>query len=290
MGQEKIYYCIGCGKTHNRGEFYKSYNTQHKNGVYPFCKDYIKNEVYLRDGSIDVEKFKSLLMQMDAPFLIDEFEGALDDKRETIGTYFSRINMVQNRGLRWKDSSSSSDDKVEVEKSEADEEFDRVYLDDFKPTGEMLLRWGENYSNVEIGYLEKFYQDMHTTHTIVTPQHEKALIMICKLQLKMDNFLEADDMVGFAKVHTEYQKLLQSSGLRPIDKIGGAEAAGIRSFGQIYEELEKDGFIKPEPIEESQDIVDRTIQYILNYTLKLLNKEVLTEPPLDTPKVDGSDL
>ena len=97
-------------------------------------------------------------------------------------------------------------------------------------------------------------------------------------------------MVGFAKVHTEYQKLLQSSGLRPIDKIGGAEAAGIRSFGQIYEELEKDGFIKPELIEESQDIVDRTIQYILNYTLKLLNKEVLTEPPLDTPKVDGSDL
>ena len=92
-------------------------------------------------------------------------------------------------------------------------------------------------------------------------------------------------MNTFSKMHKEYQSSLQSSGLRPIDKVGGAEASGMRSFSQIFEEIEKDGFIVPAPIEEKQDIVDRTIQYIMNYTLKLLNQQALVEPPIDTPKV-----
>ena len=94
-------------------------------------------------------------------------------------------------------------------------------------------------------------------------------------------------MGGFSKIHTEYQKLLTSSGLRPIDKIGGAEASGIKSFSQIFEEVEKEGFIKPASVNENQDIVDKTIQYILNYTKKLLNKQVLIDTPIDTPKVDN---
>ena len=89
------------------------------------------------------------------------------------------------------------------------------------------------------------------------------------------------------KAHSEYQKLLQSSGLRPIDKLGEQKPWDERSFSQIFEEIEKDGFIKPAPIKENQDIVDKTIQYIMNYTLKLLNQQILTEPPIDTPKIDG---
>lgn len=285
-----IYYCIGCNATHSRGKFYKSFNSMHKNGVYPFCKDFIKKEVYMNGEDVNLEKFQDLLMKMDAPFIDEIWESSINDKNETVGVYFKNINMVQYRGMGWKHSSFADDD-MEEDKNKSEKKVEEDYLtsDDFKPTREMIMRWGDNYNRTEISYLEKFYQDMHITHTIVTPQHEKALILICKLQLKMDKFLEADDMVGFSKVHGEYQKLLTSSGLRPIDKIGGAEASGIRSFSQIFEEIEKDGFIKPTPLAENQDIVDRTIQYIMNYTLKLLNQQVLTDPPFDTPKVDEED-
>lgn len=290
VSNDKVYFCIGCGQPHPRSNFYKSYT--HANGVYPFCKTYIKDEVYNKDDTINVERFKDILRQANAPFLISEMEGALgEEKREPVGAYFSRINMQQNRGLTWEHSTfecgatNDNADEDEIDSQQQD------YFDDdnFEPTREMWQRWGKNYSPVKIYYLEQFYQDMHTTHTIVTPQHEKALVLICKLQLKMDDALEKDDMVGFAKAHSEYQKLLTSSGLRPIDKIGGAEASGIRSFSQVFEEIEKEGFIKPAPIEENQDIVDKTIQYIMNYTLKLLNQQVLTEPPFDTPKADDSD-
>ena len=126
--------------------------------------------------------------------------------------YFKNINMMQYRGMGWKHSSFGDDDSIikdnnttTKEKSLKEEDY---ILSDSQITPEMLLRWGHNYTNLQISYLENFYQDMHITHTIVTPQHEKALILICKLQLKMDNFLEADDMVGFSKVHGEYQNYL----------------------------------------------------------------------------------
>lgn len=290
MAEEKIYYCIGCGRKHNKSNFYISNQKIHANGVLPYCKDYIKKYSYNKDKTINLDDFQFMLMQNNLPFLNDIYESSINSKGDIIGNYFRQINSLpQYSGYTWKDSIFG--EKEVYRQSGLDEDFkeDDFSIDDFKITSEMLSRWGDSYSKIEIRDLEKFYRDMHMTHTIVTPQHEKALILICKLQLKMDKALEADDMGGFSKMHGEYQKLLTSSGLRPIDKIGGAEASGMRSFSQIFEEIEKDGFIKPAPIKENQDIVDKTIQYIMNYTKKLLNKQILTEPPMDTPKVDDKD-
>ncbi len=285
---EIIYYCLGCGESHSsKDDFYTSYNPSNTNGTYPFCKDYIKKTVYRDDGTIDVERFKDILRRADAPFLIEEMDKAIhEDKREPVGAYFSRINMQQNRHFNWNNSDGGRATKLEQKGLTVNEYREQLESSGFSVTPEMRMRWGTRYSDEQIANLEKFYIDMHMTHSIVVPQHEKALIMICKLQQKMDEALEEGDTGTFSKLHGEYQKLLTSSGLRPIDKVGGDEATGMRSFSQIYEEVERDGYIKPAPIKENQDIVDRSIQYIMNYTLRLLNKQVLTEPPVDTPKVD----
>lgn len=288
MADEKVYYCVGCGKVHNKGNFYVSSQNLHANGVLPYCKAYIKKYSYNRDKTINVKNFQFMLMQNNLPFLNELYESILDTKGDIIGVYFRQINSLpQYVGFTWKDSMFVEHEEEQCEEGKEEEiAIKDPSIKDFKITTDMLNRWGDGYEDIDMRDLEKFYRDMHNTHTIVTPQHEKALILICKLQLKMDKALEADDMGGFSKMHGEYQKLLTSSGLRPIDKIGGAEASGMRSFSQVFEEIEKDGFIKPAPIEENQDIVDKTIQYIMNYTKKLLNMQVLTSPPPDTPKVD----
>lgn len=86
---KNIYYCLGCGVVHPRGNFYKSYSPKHVNGTYPFCKKFIKETVYRKDNSIDVEKFKDILRQADAPYLEDEMNGALaEERREPVGAYF----------------------------------------------------------------------------------------------------------------------------------------------------------------------------------------------------------
>ncbi len=288
---ENIYYCVGCGKTHPKGNFYVSYSPNHANGRLFYCKDFIKKKVYDNKG-INIKNFKDVLRQLDLPFLDDIYNNATDTKGDTIGHYFRMLNSLpQYQGLTWNDSNYQ---EVNVENDESytnkdKENYADKRSDGFVITSEMFHRWGDKYDKDAIMDLEKFYNDMHMTHSIVTPQHEKALVMICKLQYQLDEHLENEDMTAFAKAHGEYQKLLQSSGLRPIDKVGGDEATGMRSFSQIFEEVERDGFIKPTSVKENQDIVDKTIQYIMNYTLKLLNQQALTEAPIDTPKVDDID-
>lgn len=79
------------------------------------------------------------------------------------------------------------------------------------------VSWGDMYSKEKQVNMDQFYKDMHKTHSISTPQHEKALIMICKLQQKMEDCLDCDDIPEYSKRHKEYQKLMQVSGFRPID-------------------------------------------------------------------------
>ena len=75
---KNIYYCIGCNKIHPKGKFYKSFNSINKNGIYPFCKDFIKKEVYMNGKDINLEKFQDLLSQMDAPFIQEIWDSFIE--------------------------------------------------------------------------------------------------------------------------------------------------------------------------------------------------------------------
>ena len=99
---ENIYYCVGCGKVHRPEEFYVSYHLYHANGKLPFCKKFIKNKVYKSDDSVDVEKFKTLLMQLDLPFLQEIYDKTLESGSDPVGNYFRMINLPQYKEMTWK--------------------------------------------------------------------------------------------------------------------------------------------------------------------------------------------
>lgn len=160
----------------------------------------------------------------------------------------------------------------------------------FKITPEMVVKWGENFSDSQLYQLESFFVAMNEANDIKTPQHIESLKLLCKLNVLQNKALEEGQVNDFKNLNTQFNKLMETSGLRPIDKKAGGESAGIRTFGQIWEEIEKDGFIEPYPYQEKQDIIDKTIMYIGNYTRKLMNMQSMSSPPDDTPVVDESDL
>jgi len=155
---------------------------------------------------------------------------------------------------------------------------------------DLIEKFGENYYVIQLGKLEKFYKDMCDSYDISTPSHKQLLKFICKLNLKMDKCLEDNDTIGFAKLAPQYETMTKSAKFRPLDKVSADTRTGIRTFSQIFEEVEKHGFINPTPIEEHQDIVDKTIMYILNYTRKLVGVQKLSSPPIDTPKIDEDSI
>jgi hypothetical protein len=109
------------------------------------------------------------------------------------------------------------------------------------------------------------------------------------LNILVDRALKDQDWKTFETLNKQLTSVLKDAGFRPIDRVSGSESSGIRSFSQIFEEVEKDGFIVPAPLDVHQDIVDRTIMYLVNYQRKLLNMGALDSPPDDTPDSEGDE-
>lgn len=236
----------------------------------------------------NVEHFINILRQIDRPFIKKEYDASLANKNP-FGEYMRRLGMPQNKTLTYLD--SSFEGALEYMEAKTSDELDKkVKLEDkvkFKITPDILVKWGSNYNETELYQLETFYSAMTTANSINTPQHREQLKLLCKLNLEQNKALDDGKINDFKNLNTQYNKILENSGFRPIDKVSGGESIGIRTFSQIWEEIEKDGFIEPYPYEEKQDIIDKTIMYMGNYTRKLLNMQSMAEPPDDTPQVEG---
>lgn len=287
--------CNKCKRSISMLQFYNTNSELFSDGKVPFCKSCLK-EMMPED---DLDSVKTVLRQIDKPFLIEVWKKAESSKNNTIGEYFRAINSLhQYRDLTWEDSihydehDNIVDREIAKAKASTDtkvEEIDEVETEHgtIKVTKEMRSKWG-NYSNRDIIEMEKLFKEMERANDISTPQHKRQLFFYCKLTVLMDKALEENDFGGYEKLSRQFDTLTKSSGFRPIDKKD--TSGGIRTFSQIYEEVEKDGFIEPYPIQARQDIVDRTIQYILNYQLKLLNQEQLASPPPDTPQLKEDEI
>lgn len=285
--------CNKCARSISPLQFYNSNSNLFSDGKVPFCKPCLKDMM----PEDDLDSVKGVLRQIDKPFLIEVWKKAQSSKNNTIGEYFRAMNSLhQYRELTWVDSIHyDEEDNVvdrEIAKAQAEQstelDIDEVQteLGVIKVTKEMKSKWG-NYPNRDIIEMEKLFKEMERANDISTPQHKRQLFFYCKLTVLMDKALEEGDFAGYEKLSRQFDTLTKSSGFRPIDKKDTSN--GIRTFSQVYEEIEKDGFIEPFPIMERQDIVDRTIQYILNYQLKLLNTEQLPSPPDDTPKLKDNE-
>lgn len=292
MAQKKK--CNECDRSISPLQFYNSSSPLFSDGKVPFCKNCIKKMM----PEDDIDAVKKILRQIDKPFLIEVWNKAKSNKNNTIGEYFRPINSLpQYSHLTWEDSIhyDEADNVVDKEMTKAQSSFSEITdIDEvetehgtIKVTKEMKSKWG-NYSNRDIIEMEKLFKEMERANDIGTPQHKRQLFFYCKLTVLMDKALEEGDFAGYEKLSRQFDTLTKSSGFRPIDKKDTSN--GIRTFSQVYEEVEKDGFIEPYPIETRQDIVDRTTQYILNYQLKLLNMEQLSSPPTDTPKLKDDEI
>jgi hypothetical protein len=295
MSEKKV--CNECKRSISPLQFYNSNSSLFSDGKVPFCKSCLKKMM----PEDDIDAVKKILRQIDKPFLIEIWKTAEASTNNTIGEYFRAINSLhQYRDLTWEDSIHYDNDNsiVENEIKKASEEGTQDVLDIqeletdqgvIKVTKELKSKWG-NYSNRDIIEMERLFKEMERANDISSPQHKKDLHFYCKLSTLADKALDEGDFSGYEKLSRQLDLLKKSAGFRPIDRLSGSESSGIKSFSQVYETIEKDGFIEPYPIQERQDIVDRTIMYMLNYQLKLHNKERLVSPPHDTPKLKEDEI
>jgi hypothetical protein len=165
-----------------------------------------------------------------------------------------------------------------------------IIEEDIKPTADLIKKWGK-FEPEDYFKLEDFYTKMMISNKIETPQEETYLKKLAVISLKMDKELEAGNYGQVKQLGDLFSKYMADSKFRAMDQTDASKTGGLRTFSQIYAEVEKDEFIPPwEEYRKvkglEQDIVDKTIMHILNYTLKLNKAPQLIEPPEDTPKIE----
>jgi hypothetical protein len=270
--------CQGeCGKERAYSYFFKVDSPMFPDGMINICRDCVRETVDVDD----IEQVVSFLRQIDKPFIQEYWDSALETNRHPLGEYIRKVNSLhQVKSKDFDDSKGigigkSNDvvvanvpDTVESEQGKTIE-----YSNDF------VTKWGIGYKKHEYLAMEKFYQDMKDTHEIHTPIHKSMLKKLSKLSIKMDRYLESDNMGDFEKANRQFEASMKSAGFRPVDRQGLDDATGMKTFSQIFEEVEKKGFRKPPPPEFNEDIVDSMIISLANYYHRLVGKQILTEIP-----------
>lgn len=258
-----------------------------KSGKLHICKDCIKEYCYNSNKDLLLDNFKKILMMCNLPFLPRELKSALESNNDTVGTYLKNI-YLNYKGCGWQ---GDSDVEATIGLSPADR-----LLQDFRPTQEMMVKWGFNYKPEQYIKLENFYNQMCETNVIETTQDKDYLKKLAVISMKLDEELELGNYAQSKQLGDLFSKYMADSKFRASDKTDADKSGGLRSFAQIYAEVEKDDFIPPwEKFEKlkglSQDLVDKTIMHIENFILRANKIERMSEPPIDTPNVnDDGDI
>ena len=279
--QEEIV-CTMCDTRKKLSDFYQSYDPLNKTGRYTICKQCIKS-YSCRNGFVNVDNLKEILKRMDRPFLASLYKKSLEDNMDSVGTYMKNIAMPQTRDLRWNDSEFASEEEDDFE-----EDDKIVHKHEFNG------RWIGN-KHIDAVHMENFYQNMKRDNRIETAQDEVYLCKLAMMNLEMDLAAKKGEWDKFKKISDTFSRFMGDAKLRTMDKTQSDLTGGIKSFGNIFAEVEKDDFIPPwkeyAKINGAKpDIIDKTIMHILNFTLKLNRVNRMIEPPEDCPKPESWEI
>jgi hypothetical protein len=272
--------CQGaCGKEKAHTFFFKVDSPLFPDGMINVCRDCVRDSVNVDD----VEQVIGFLRQIDKPFYQDEWNKALEgrDKKHPIGAYLGKINSLsQYKGKTFNNSDGVNGvGKVDLSSVNSPETLEAVNGKVIEYTDDLVTKWGIGYSKLEYLQMEKFFQDMKSTHEIHTPTHIDMLTQLAYLSVDRNRLRQERDWNNYNKISKTYEDMMKSAGFRPVDRQGIDDATGMKSFSQIFEEVEKKGFRKPPPPVFDEDIIDGMIVALANYYHRLVGKQILTEIP-----------
>lgn len=262
--------CVVCGRSKLSEHFYKTNSTLlFPDGRLNMCSDCVKQEIDFTNISIA----NDFLRQMDMPFISDVWEASLkNDKDKIIPSYLRIMHGMKYRDMRYKDSNSITS-AIET-KTIKDDAGKSIYIDE-----ELMTKWGTQYSYTTEDYLklEKFYRNMRYAYDISTPAHEEMLIDLARLNIEKEKLLAERQYNDYKNISAVFNNTLKDAGFRPIDRKSSLDEAGITSFGQIVQQVEKEGFIPPKLVEYEKDDIDAMLLYYIQWVQRFTDRQVSIE-------------
>ena len=129
-------------------------------------------------------------------------------------------------------------------------------------------KWGMNYDDEALRYLENLYDGMTLTQNINGALQIDQALKICKVSYEIDCCLREGKDID--KLLASYDKLVKTGEFTPKNV---KNASDFESMGELVRWLEKKGFVNQFYDGETRDVVDETIKNIQSWNQRLYTNE-----------------
>lgn len=253
--------CCNCNKVRKLKDYYLASNpkTSSDGKTVNVCKMCVKKESLNSDGSVNIEKFKEMLMIMDKPFAPIALDSAINEtqiaievgkgRKDLIGTYFKniaslpqykKITFLQSMQMLENNNSPISSAITFSEKRQKEKE--EVYIkqvDDFVVTDDLLDLFGEGYTKTEYRLMKKKYENLKLNYSMQTNLHQEALATYVRFKVKEELATAAGNVGEAEKWSKAAQDAADKAKLTPKQLTQSDLQGGINSFSEIFKAVEQ---------------------------------------------------
>ena len=260
--QTKI--CNCCGEIKNVEGFTQTHSIFYPDGYLPYCNDCIED--YLREASWGWDAIDKICQWADIPFIVKEWTRLeeLNGKEHTWPVYAKVFAADIYQSFGWGDYN-----KQYIKLREAGMAEDEMPLIYERKILDLKKKWGHNYSEEELYYLEDLYKGLLQTQNVNGALQIDQAQKICKLSLEIDNRIRAGDK-EVDKFLSSYDKLVKTAEFTPKNT---KNAIDFDSFAEVGLWLEKRGRQNKFYDNVTRDVIDETLKNIETYNQRLYINE-----------------
>ena len=254
--------CNRCGGALSPDAFAPTKSIFYSDGALPICNSCIAD--YLESYGFDWEAVNKVCQWADIPFVPREWERLHElNGNDVFGVYAEVFAQSEYEDLGWHDYFQAFKDL----KASGDIDDELPGIADQKRK-QLQDRWGANYDDEALRYLENLYNGLMTTQNVNGALQVDQAIKICKMSYEIDNRIrEGSD---FDKLLASYDKLVKAAEFTPknVKNINDFD-----SVGELIKWLEKRGWKNTFYDGVTRDIVDETIKNFQNFNQRLYTNE-----------------
>lgn len=138
-----------------------------------------------------------------------------------------------------------------------------------KEIDELKVTWGRDYPEDDYMALEQQFHDMQSSYVINDPIAISNAKIICKMTLKMNKFLDIDDVESVSKISRQLDLFIKSANLAPVQQKD--RQSSTFAISQLAFMIEKEGgFIPQWDTSEPMDNIDMILKDMQDYTNSLV--------------------
>lgn len=254
--------CEKCKGMYTSDNFVRTKSLFYPDGYLPLCADCIRDILVSYDFQWDV--VDRLCRYADIPFIPAEFERLHESNGDNVFQVYADVFLSSEfEGLGWKE---YNDEFLKLKAAGAIEDELPVIKEEKRR--KLKEKWGSNYDDEELQYLENLLEGLLQTQNISGALQFDQALKICKISLNLDSKIR--EGVDFDKLMGSYDKLVKTAEFTPKNT---KNASDFESVGELVKYLEKKGFRASFYDDVTRDIVDETIKNIQAYNQRLYTNE-----------------